>query len=265
MTGVADELRAIKREADYRAGTALLTNDPSKDVLQKNAEALGDLAEPERHTISTGISIIEQPNYLRFKALKERTGNGSSPFSIIFDSFVVQRITRQRAATFDVRYTIGSPVIDVYHDGVELVTVNATIPDTEPFYTLSRPDAAAIAREQQNLALAQGTGKAAQTAAAAQRLNRELQGNELTGYLGESLEALRAIYNRYFRASAAVGSNQNAVGIVELWSKGRVDKGYLVKLSFERTSAQLDHAELAFDFFVSRSALKNVGKPEVIL
>lgn len=236
MTGIADELRAAKRNADLLAGAAQLTNDPSKGVLQANAEALGLLVKPERTTISTGINVIEQPNYLRFKAIKERTGNGSSPFSIIFDSFVVQRITRQRSTTFDVRYTIGSPVVDVYHDGIELVTVNATIPDTEPFYTLSRGN---------------------------QEARQELQA--ATGYLGGSLEALRAIYNRYFRASAAVGSNQNAVGIVELWSKGRVDKGYLVKLSFERTSEQLDHAELAFDFFVSRSAFKNVGKPEEIL
>ena len=119
---------------------------------------------------------------------------------------------------------MGAPIIDVFHSDAETISVNATIPDTKPFYTL-------------------------------------LNGVP-TGYLGESLESLRAVYNKYFRASAAVGDGTGVVGIVEFWTKGRVDRGYLIKMVFERTSSQLDHAEISFDMFVARSAFKGIKKPD---
>jgi len=253
MPGIADFLRNASD-----AGQAAV------DVVQSIAEHEAR-ETPDRITISAGIDIIEQPNFLRFISLQERTGNGAPPFSIVFDSFLVQRVTRQRTATFDIRYTIGSPVVDVFKDGVEMLSVNATIPDTAPFYTIGgKIDPTAVARAQQDLNLAQGIGDAAAQASAARALSGALTPGIVTGYVGESLEALRSVYNRYFRASAAAGSDQNIIGIVEFWSKGRVDRGYMVKLAFERTSEQLDHAEIAFDFFVARSAFKNIRKPEEI-
>lgn len=257
MPGVANliDVNAAKKAATTAAAAA--TAATAAVIL----EVAG--GEPDRATISAGINIIEQPNFLRFIALEKNSGGGAPPFSIVFDSFLVQRVTRQRTATFDVRYTVGAPVIDVFKDGVELLTINATIPDTAPFYTIGgKVDPAQVAKAQQELAMAQGTDSAG---SAALRLARAVNVNVLTGYLGESLEAMKAVYNRYFRASAAVGSNQNIVGIVEFWSKGRVDRGYLVKMAFERSSEQLDHAEVSFDFFVARSAFRAIKKPEVII
>lgn len=255
MAGVAD----VVREQLEQAETLRLR----EYVLRTRGAAL-TIEQPDRVTMTAGIDIIEQPNFLRFIALTERTGTGAPPFSIVFDSFLVQRVTRQKNATFDVRYTVGAPVVDVFKDGVELLSVNATLPDTAPFYTIGgRPDAVQVAQAQQDLNLAGNNPGAA--ASAARRLAGALNVNVITGYVGESLEALKAVYNRYFRASSAVGAEQGIIGIVEFWSKGRVDRGYMVKLALERTSAQLDHAEITFDFFVSRSVFKNIRKPEVVI
>lgn len=226
MAGLADEIRAARRAAGVRAGFAQLSGDPNAITLQNQAEALEQIATPDRVSISTGIEIIEQPNYLRFTALKNRRGPGTPPFSIVFDSFLVQRVTRNKVDTFDVQYTTGSPIVNVFKTGVEMVSVNATLPDSVPFYTIADGQA--------------------------------------TGYLGESLEAFKALYNRYFRASAAAGANQEIVGSVEFWAKGRMDRGYLVKMAVDRNSSQLDHTEMSFDMFVARSAYRTISKPEVI-
>lgn len=218
MASVAQVVQEVGRRQGQLVATALA------DVPAQLAEISALIAGlKDRATVTAGITNIEAANYLRFIALKDQTVR-TPEFSLVFDSFLIQRVSRQKPEAFRVQYTIGQPVIDVFHSDVELISVNATIPDTKPFYTLS--DGVA------------------------------------TGYLGESLEALKAVYNKYFRATGAIGDGTEVVGLVEFWTKGRVDRGYLVRLVFDRTATQLDHAEMSFDMFVARSSFKNVKKPD---
>lgn len=149
--------------------------------------------------------------------------------SLYFDSFAVQRVTTRRQEQLAVNYTVGSPLVDVFNSGPNSMTVALTVPDTAPFYSIGP------------------TGL-------------------VRGYFGESIELLRAFYDQYFRLSAALGSKDpSIIGYVDFWNKGRVARGYLLRLAFERQTQIEVVNDVIFEMFVTQSieTTGRLSRPDV--
>jgi len=185
---------------------------------------------PARESLASGVVPLEHINYLEFRTFRRR-GVNATPLSLIFDSFLVQQVTRQKPEVFRVNYTIGAPVVDVYHSGPEIISVSMTMPDTAPFFRGLRLDDLGI-------------------------------GN--AGYLGESFEAFRAIYDKYFRAHSAT-DRTDFQGYATFFSQGREDRGYLLDMRADRNLEQVDHIEMSFEMFVARSSFLSAARPEALL
>jgi len=185
--------------------------------------------QTDRYSLVRGIQPVFGANYLRFvpydpeKPVDLALASTLATF-IAFDSFVVQQLTRSEEELFSIQYTNGDPVVDVFHQQPSTLAVSGILPDTAPFYASK-------------------------------------DGVRASGYLGESLEALRALYEKYFRISSCVGVSQPIRGFVEFYHKGRLDRGYLIRLVTERNAAALDHASFSFDMFVVYSQQLNFKLP----
>lgn len=192
------------------------------DLLTPSGVIVDNLDSTQRDDVSlfTGSVPITAPNYLKFVSVPP-----ARPFVVLFDSFVVQRVTTTRRDQIAIHYTNGAPLVDVFNPGPETMTVTVQLPDTAPFYT-----------------------------------------SEGSGYLGDSMEYFRALYDRYFRASGATGSkDRQATGYVEWWSKGRVTRGYLLRYALDRQSVAMDVNELVFEMFVLESPAAALAPPERLI
>jgi len=196
------------------AGISTL-NDALRRLPREVAPATRGVRADNRD-LTSGADFIIAPNYLKFVSVPPAV-----PFVVLFDSFVVQRVSSNRRDQIVVHYTNGAPLVDVMNTGPEIMTVTVTIPDTAPFFSTNGQ-----------------------------------------GYLGESAEYFRALYDKYFRVAGAVGSkDRNATGLVEFWSKGRVTRGYLIRYALERTATAADVNELTFEMFVMESIATMVKAP----
>ena len=93
----------------------------------------------------------------------------------------------------------------------------------------------------------------------------DAQQGVIHGYVGESLEVMRTLYEQRFRASSAIGVTSPVRGFVEFVHKNRRDIGYLIRMVTERTGLQLDHATFTVDMFVVRSQFLDFRTPPTLL
>lgn len=201
------------------------------DVLPYKQRVDSFVEQTDRYSLVRGLQPVLSPNFLRFvpydpeKPVSLRKVNALTLGTFLaFDSFVVQQVTRSEEELFSIQYTNGDPVVDVFHRQPSTLAISGILPDTAPFY----------ARE---------------------------QGVNASGYLGESLEALRTLYEKYFRISSCVGVSQPIRGFVEFYHKGRLDRGYLIRLVTERKAGMLDTASFSVDMFVVYSQQLNFRLP----
>jgi len=210
-----------------------VTADPQRHPL--TLEDFGKIGQDQRLSLVRGITPITGGNYLRFTAFdSERSrfaGTRDKPAGIpdatsfAFDSFIVQRVNRDDDELFMINYTNGDPIIDVFHRHPTMLSIQGIIPDTAPFYANDRE---------------QGV---------------------VHGYVGESLEVLRTLYEQRFRASSALGQTSEVRGYVDFVHKNRRDIGFLIRMITERTGAQLDHATFTVDMVVLRSQFLDLRLP----
>lgn len=187
--------------------------------------------QTERYSLTRNIQPVLGPNFLRFVpydpekpiALNAQSAIFLNTF-FAFDSFVVQQVTRNEEELMAIQYTNGEPIVDVFHNHPSTLAISGVIPDTAPFYALEG-------------------------------------GVRASGYLGESLEALRTLYEKYFRVSSCVGVSQPIRGFVEFYHKGRLDRGYLIRFVSERSGSAIDHAAFSLDMFVVYSQQLNFKLP----
>lgn len=132
---------------------------------------------------------------------------------IYFDSFLVTEVREVQQDVIQINYTLGAPLVDVFGPQPAKLAVKVTVPDTGPYFSRT----------------------------------------EARGYLGESLTTLRALYERYLRATAAGGFADPSIrGRVEFSFKGRVARGPLISMSFDLKGADDTVAEVGFAMFVQR-------------
>lgn len=214
MPGNLDDLFAkVDRRTERDSAVAAQVADQAKEINQ----------EDRRRRMVYGLKDIEAINFLRFDSIPSR----ANPYqrTLLFDSFAIQRITRQSQEIISVNYTNGQPLVDVFHHVPETLSIAGVIPDMR----------AVSAR-----------GESGQ-------------------YVLESLEALRSFYDRFFRANATAGMAGDYRGKVSLHSKNRVDIGALLRMTFTRSSDWIRDAQFTMEMLVHRSFVHDITKPVALV